>query len=103
MVIHEGWFEDTIPIFTSAHKSPIAFMHIDCDLYSSTKTIFKHLRDRIVPGTVIVLDEYISIIAEDDERKAFLEFIEETGLDFTYLSRHFGGGSVSVKVRARTP
>lgn len=98
VVLHDGFFEDTIPAFTKSYSGPISFMHVDCDLYSSTVTIFKHLKERIVPGTVIMFDEFVTGIPEGDERKAFLEFLEETKLGFNYVSRHSAGGSVSVKM-----
>ena len=37
-----GWFNETLPKLKLKGKK-IAFMHIDCDLYSSTKTIFDEL------------------------------------------------------------
>ena len=46
-----GLYEDTLPSF---EKNTVAFMHIDCDLYSSTKTVFTHFAEHIVSGTVIV-------------------------------------------------
>ena len=52
-----GWFEDSIPVWLADHAGPIKFMHIDCDLYSSTFTVLNLLNDHIVPGTVIVFDE----------------------------------------------
>lgn len=93
VTLHKGWFADTLPVFVANYREPVAFMHVDCDLYSSTKTIFEHLRAQIIPGTVIVFDEYITGI--DDERKAFLE----SGLRFEYLSRHYKGGSVAVQIK----
>lgn len=92
LVLHIGMFEDTLPAFNAAYPGPISFMHVDCDLYSSTVSIFKHLRERLRKGTVIVFDEYIT--GTDDERKAFLE----TGLPFRYLGRHIDGGSVAVQL-----
>lgn len=53
-----GWFSETLPIFLSQHKEKVSFIHIDCDLYSSTKCVFDLLRDRICKGTVIQFDEY---------------------------------------------
>ena len=53
----KGWFEDTLPPWLSENPGPIAFMHVDCDIYSSTCTIFDLCNDRIVPGTVIAFDE----------------------------------------------
>lgn len=73
-----GWFKDTLPKF---EKSTVAFMHLDADLYSSTKTVLDNFKGYIVPGTVLVFDEYHGYPTyQDHEYKAFKEFLEETGL-----------------------
>ena len=56
----KGWFNETLPEFVEAHPEPCAFIHVDCDLYSSTKTIFDNLKNQIVSGTVIAFDEYFN-------------------------------------------
>jgi hypothetical protein len=57
----QGWFDRTLPPFVERVKgTPVAFLHIDCDLYSSTQVVLMQLRDRIVKGTVIVFDEYFN-------------------------------------------
>ena len=54
---HKGWFEDTIDPWLQKHEGPMAFVHIDSDLYSSAKTVLNKLNDRIVPETILVFDE----------------------------------------------
>ncbi|MDD2467290.1 MAG: class I SAM-dependent methyltransferase [Desulfobulbus sp.] len=82
-----GLFNETLPDFIQRHKEPVAFLHIDCDLYSSTKTIFDHLGDRIIPGTIIVFDEYLNYPGwQLHEYKAFQEFAKERKLEYSYLS-----------------
>jgi hypothetical protein len=84
--LHRGWFNESLPPFAAEHKGPAAFLHIDCDLYSSTVEIFKALGDRIVPGTVIVFDEYFNYPAwKAHEHKAFEEFKALTGKKFRYV------------------
>ena len=81
LIVVDGLFEDTLPSFVKNHEGNIAFLHIDCDLYSSTKTTFKHFKNKIVSGTIIAFDEiggYPNYM--EGEYKAFMEFIEETGL-----------------------
>jgi len=53
-----GWFSETLPVFLSQHDGTVSFLHIDCDLYSSTKSVFDLLGERICKGTVIQFDEY---------------------------------------------
>jgi Macrocin-O-methyltransferase (TylF) len=85
--LHVGWFEDTLPGFFAEHPGPIAFAHMDADLYSSQVTIFREGEDRFVAGTVLLFDEYVDFPGwEQHEHKAFVEFIESTGHEFEYLA-----------------
>ena len=86
VVLHQGWFNETAPVFAASHREPVAFLHVDCDLYSSTKTIFEALGDQIVTGTVIQFDEYFNYPGwQVHEYKAFQEFVEERELTYEYL------------------
>jgi hypothetical protein len=81
-----GWFDDTLPGFLEAHPEPVAFLHLDADLYSSTRTVLLALASRLHEGTVIVFDEYFNFPDwEEHEHRAWVEFIAETGLKFEYL------------------
>lgn len=85
--LHTGWFDKTLPEFIKNYQGQIAFIHIDCDLYSSTKTIFDILGDRIVSGTVILFDEYFNYPGwKNHEFKAFQEFVSQRGLKYEYLA-----------------
>ena len=85
----KGYFDDTLPGFTEAHPGPVGLLHVDCDIYSSTRTIFRALRNQIVPGTVIIFDELINHRGfENNEILAFYEFLREAGLDFEWLACH---------------
>jgi hypothetical protein len=53
-----GWFDASIPKWQEEHTDTVKFIHIDCDLYSSAKTVLSLLNKQIVPGTVIVFDEF---------------------------------------------
>jgi predicted O-methyltransferase YrrM len=76
----KGWFDKAIPKFLATTASSVAFLHIDCDLYSSTKCIFDLLADRIQVGTVIVFDEFWNYPGwRHHEIKAFEEFKRATG------------------------
>ncbi len=87
VTLHAGWFENSLPRFVAAHPGPAAFLHIDCDLYSSTVTVFETFADRIVPGTVLVFDEYFNYPNwQAHEHKAFREFASAVGLRFRYVA-----------------
>lgn len=82
----KGWFDDSIPIFVNGNKQNIGFLHIDCDLYSSTKTIFDLLGLRIVPGTVIVFDEFFNYPGwENGEYLAFREFTSTNNIRYEFI------------------
>jgi len=82
----KGYFEDTLPLFTKKFPGDIALLHIDSDLYSSAKTVFKNLTSRIKPGTIIVFDEINDYSNwRDHEAKAFAEFLIETGYKYEAL------------------
>lgn len=84
----KGWFNETLPDFVKEHSEPCAFIHVDCDLYSSTKTIFHELRNQIVSGTVIAFDEYFNYPGwQEGEYKAFMEFLAWNNLKFEYIAR----------------
>jgi hypothetical protein len=97
VMLHRGWFDQTLPQWLSANPGPVAFVHIDCDLYSSTKTIFDLLTDRLIPGTIIVFDEYFNYPNwENHEFKAFQELVAQRKLAYTYLA--FARQQVTVRV-----
>lgn len=84
---HVGWFDETVPVFAQEHSGPLAFAHLDADLYSSTKTVFDTLSDWFVPGTILVFDEYFGYHGwQRHEHKAFGEFLSRTGLTYQAIS-----------------
>lgn len=94
-----GWFEDTLPPFIVKNNEYCSFIHIDCDLYSSTKTIFTYLADRIKEGTIIVFDEFFNYPGwKDGEFKAFTEFVESYSVKFEYIGYSKFDEQVAVKI-----
>jgi hypothetical protein len=97
--LHVGWFDQTLPPFLAANPGPCALVHVDCDIYVSTVIIFEQLRSRIVPGTVIVFDEYFNYPGwRAHEYKAFQEFITQSGLSYRYLGFSAEKGHVAVVI-----
>lgn len=77
----KGRFDDTLPKLVK-ELGKISVLHIDCDLYSSTKTILGNLNDKIVPGTVICFDEWVytksnGTLDSDHEQKCFYDYVSE--------------------------
>ena len=52
-----GWFEDTLPCF----NEQITLLFLDCDLYESYVVALNSLWEKVVPGGVVILDEYESL------------------------------------------
>jgi Methyltransferase domain len=99
VTLHKGWFDATLPEFLRANVGPVAFLHIDCDIYSSTKTVLEQLTPRLGPGAVIVFDEYFNYPNwERHEFKAFQEFIRDSGFSYRYLGFAQKNGHVAVKL-----
>src|SRR6185312_8522644 len=46
VTLHKGWFDATLPAWKAAHPDPIAFLHVDCDIYSSSRFVLVNLADR---------------------------------------------------------
>ena len=81
-----GWFDQTLPLFLEKHGENVALINIDCDIYSSTKTVLDLLSARIKKGTIIIFDEYIGNLHwEEDEHKAFMESINRYQWKYEYL------------------
>jgi hypothetical protein len=82
-----GFYEETLEAFLAERPdTPVRFLHVDCDLYSSTKTIFAHTQGRLRAGTIILFDEYFNYPGwQEGEYKAFMEFVTESGARFEYI------------------
>ena len=94
-----GLFEDTLAGFLEAHPGPVAFVHVDCDLYSSTVTVLEHLASRFVEGTVLLFDEYFNFPGwQEHEHRAWREHVERTGLQFEYAGLTMDDEQVWVRV-----
>jgi len=99
VTLHEGWFEETLPGFVKKHPGPVRFMNIDCDIYSSTKTVLEFFAEQIIPGTVIVFDEYIGNEHwREDEFKAFQEAVLKHSWEYEYLCFSFMTKQVVVRI-----
>jgi len=107
----QGWFgarpaqdqsnipEFTIQAFANAHKEPIALLHLDADLYSSTKTVLDVFAKQIVPGTVILFNEYWNHPTWlKHEYKAWQEHVKTFGRDYEYIGYASDHQEVAIRV-----
>jgi hypothetical protein len=98
----KGWFTDTLNPFLLEHDQNISFIHIDCDLYSSTKYVLNTLKNRINPGTIILFDEFYncrSDWAPNGECKAWYEFASENNTNFKYIGYNSSHEQVSLIIQ----
>jgi hypothetical protein len=98
--IHKGWFENTLPGFRADHQgSTISLLHIDCDLYSSTRTVLEQLGDLLLPGSIVVFDEYLNYHGwKNHEFKAWQEFVEANRVKYSYRGFCGRGGQVFMRI-----
>jgi predicted O-methyltransferase YrrM len=83
----KGLFQETAAEFLANHPGDIAFLHIDSDLYSSCKYIFDTYGHRIVPGTVIVFDEFFNYPGwKEGECKAFHEWCQTGATEYEFIA-----------------
>ena len=54
--IIKGWFNSTLNKLDSSEE--IALLRMDADWYDSTKCILDHFGDRVVPGGIVIVDDY---------------------------------------------
>ena len=87
----KGLFQDSLPRFMSDHfDQPFRLMHVDCDLYSSAKTVLETAKKSIRDGTIVIMDEAVnSKHLYMGEMRAFYEFVRDSGRRYEWIG--FGG------------
>lgn len=84
----KGWFNETLPAFIKEQNKKVSFLHLDADLYSSTKCILDCLKDYLDENCVVVFDElvnYPGFDGENGELRAFYEFINTNKVDYSWI------------------
>ncbi len=70
----EGDLHETLPLYLERNPSQkIALLHMDVDVYEPTKTVLEQLYPRVVPGGILMLDDYGTV---EGETKAVDEFFQ---------------------------
>lgn len=88
VVLIKGLFDEVLEEFLEVQNKKISFIHIDCDLYSSTKYILNTCKKYIDKDCIIVFDELVNYKGYDSdngELKAFYEFINENVVDYEWI------------------
>lgn len=82
-----GLFSDNTKAIGSA---PAAIVHLDCDLYLSTRDALNMIGPRLVQGSVLLCDDHDLFRASNEkgQRRALREFLEQSQIElepwFTY-------------------
>jgi O-methyltransferase len=71
---HPGYIPDTL---RPVGDRRFAFVHIDVDLYQTTKDCLDFFYDRMLPGGMMVFDDYGWLIFKDSEKLAVDEFFAD--------------------------
>jgi O-methyltransferase len=88
----QGPVEETLP---GSAPETIALLRLDTDWYSSTKHELEHLYPRLVPGGVLIIDDYAHW---EGSRRAVDEYLAEHGLPLL-LNRIDNNARIAVKLR----
>lgn len=84
--LHPGWFRDTVPAFVAKQRAKARFIHLDCDLYSSTRTVLEEIYPLLQTGTVLMFDEYLGFPGyEQHEFRAWHEFSQQHRIAYTHI------------------
>tara|TARA_B100000579_G_C22741002_1_gene809108 strand:- start:182 stop:901 length:720 start_codon:yes stop_codon:yes gene_type:complete len=78
--IIQGYYEKSLTTeLKSKLPRSVGFIHIDVDLYSSTKTVLNFIKDFLKIGTVILFDDWYCFSPGSlmGEKKAFTEFLNK--------------------------
>lgn len=86
----KGYYQDTLEDWLEDNTQKVAFLHVDCDIYSSTHTIFNSLKGRLQKGTVILFDDYFNFPGwQEDAHRVFTDYLESQSAKVLYLGYAF--------------
>jgi len=87
---------ETIPAYVAAHPGfRVALLHLDFDVYEPTRVALEELYPLVVPGGIVVFDQYGS--AQWGETEAVDEFVQPRGLKLQRLPWGTGPKAFLVK------
>jgi len=75
-----GFFEESLKeaVAINHNIEKISYAHIDCDYYTSTKTVLNFIKPYLVDGAIIDFDDYYCYPSNSQgEPRAFTEWLEE--------------------------
>jgi O-methyltransferase len=76
--IEAGEFSQVLPQVIGSKYRQAALVHVDCDLYESTKTVLYGLAPILQEGSILLFDDWFNFRGSKHkgEQKAFFEFMD---------------------------
>ena len=100
----KGFFEKSLENFSFPKNSKIALVYIDCDYYTSTKTVLNFLTDYLSHGMIIAFDDWDCYFADNQrgQRLAFQEWSKKNKKKFYFEKfRTIDSGGISFVVHEK--
>jgi O-methyltransferase len=99
-----GFYDQSLPDFSLHPGHEVAFAYVDCDYYSSTRSVLEFLEPHLRHGMILAFDDWDCFYGDNErgQRKAFLEFRDRTNERFRFEPFHrirTGGNSFIVQDR----
>lgn len=92
----KGLFQDSLPGFLESFKSDKQLViHNDSDLYSATLYVLTYMNNYLVPGTVIIFDEFYSVL---DEFRALQDYTSAYVREYEVLAATNDHVQVAVRI-----
>lgn len=88
VILIKGWFNETLEPFLEQYSQDISFVHLDADLYSSTKYVLNTITPKIRKNCIIVFDEIFNFPEYEDstsELRALKEWVSEKNVKFEWI------------------
>jgi hypothetical protein len=88
VILIKGLFNETLEGFIKENNKKISFIHMDADLYSSTKYVLDTLTKYIDNKCVILFDEIFNFPEYDGDRselRALNEWVSENKVEYEWL------------------
>jgi hypothetical protein len=86
VMLIKGLFQDTLDDFINSNNNKkITFVHIDCDLYSSTKFVLEKIHPYLSDNCVFVFDELVNINNDSNELRALNEYIQKYNISYKWI------------------
>lgn len=83
----KGYFQETLDDFLDDNTGPVAFVNLDADTYESTLFVLEVLETRLIPGTLILFDEFFGFHGwQMGEYRAWTEFCSNRRINFRYIA-----------------